>query len=130
MTMNVSPLWSHEITLAPDPQSAALARQFVRDHLGLHDLHPLVEDVTLVASELASNVVLHAGTPFTVRLTAYRESVVLAVGDGSMKKPVLVNAQPDDVAGRGIAIMDTVSRDWGVDVTADVGKSVWASFEA
>jgi anti-sigma regulatory factor (Ser/Thr protein kinase) len=130
MTVDVPPLWSREIALAPDPRSAAVARQFVREHLVRHDLDPLVEDVTLVASELASNVVLHAGTPFTVRLSAYPDAVILAVGDGSVKKPVLVHAQPDDVAGRGIAIMDMVSRDWGVVVTAEVGKSVWASFDA
>jgi len=43
--------------------------------------------------------------------------------------PIRVDAQDDDVAGRGMAIVELVSRDWGVVVDQDVGKSVWASFE-
>ena len=125
--MNVVPLWAHEITLAPEPESAAATRHFVREHLGFHGMNELVDDITLVASELATNVVLHAGTQFTVRLSAFPDTVILSVGDGSALKPVLINARPGDIAGRGIAIMDMVSRDWGV-VAVDLGKSVWASF--
>ena len=62
-------------------------------------------------------------------ITAFPEDVVLAVEDGSPSIPVLVEAGNDDVVGRGMAIVDVVSRDWGVVVDADVGKSVWAAFD-
>ena len=107
----------------------ATARRFVREHLTGHDLPRLVDDVTLVASELATNALRHAGTAFTVTITAFADDVVLAVGDGSLAMPVLVDAGDDDVVGRGMAIVDVVSRDWGVEVDGDVGKSVWAAFD-
>ena len=129
MVSRVGPLWAHGITLAPERQSVATARRFVRVHLTGHDLPALVDDVTLVASELATNALRHAGTAFTVTITAFADDVVLAVEDGSLSMPVLVEAGVDDVVGRGMAIVDVVSRDWGVVVDADVGKSVWASFD-
>lgn len=128
MVSRVGPLWAHGITLAPELQSVATARRFVRVHLTGHDLSALVDDVTLVASELATNALRHAGTAFTVTITAFADDVVLAVEDGSLSMPVLVEAGVDDVVGRGMAIVDVVSRDWGVVVDAHVGKSVWASF--
>ena len=129
VSRRVGPLWVHRITLAPERQSVATARRFVREHLTVHDLALLVDDVTLVASELATNALRHAGTAFTVTITAFPDDVVLAVEDGSISMPVLVDAGVDEVVGRGMAIVDVVSSDWGVVVDADVGKSVWATFD-
>ena len=49
--------WSHEVILAAEPKSVAVAREFVSRHLVGHDLPRLVEDVRLVVSELATNAV-------------------------------------------------------------------------
>ena len=127
MAKRAEPRWAHEITLAPERQSVATARQFVREHLNVHHLVLLVDDVMLVTSELATNALRHAGTAFTVKITGFADDVVVAVEDGSISMPVLVHADLDDAAGRGMAIVDVVSRDWGVVVDAGVGKSVWAA---
>jgi two-component sensor histidine kinase len=129
VSRRVDLLWAHGITLSPELQSVATARQFVREHLTGHDLPLLVDDVTLVTSELATNALRHAGTAFTVTITAFADDVVLEVEDGSLSVPVLVDAGVDDVVGRGMSIVDVVARDWGVVVEADVGKSVWAAFD-
>jgi len=129
MAVRAGALWAHEITLAPERQSVATARRFVREHLTGHGLPLLVDDVTLVASELATNALRHSGTVFTVAITAFSEDLVLAVEDGSSSMPVLVDAGLDDVAGRGLTIVDVLSREWGVVVGQDVGKSVWAAFD-
>jgi len=129
MTVNVGPLWSYEITLPPEPQSVGTARRFVRERLNVHHLPLLVDDVTLVASELATNALSHAGTPFTVTITAFPDDVVLEVRDGGASRPNRVNAGVDASVGRGMAIVDVVCRDWGVVVDGNAGKSVWASFE-
>lgn len=129
MTVELGPLWSYEITLAPQPRSVAAARRFVREHLDFHDLQMLEEDITLVASELATNAVVHAGTPFTVTITASADTVVLSVKDDSSAKPTRGDAEVGDSAGRGLAIVDVVSRDWGMVVDLCVGKSVWAAFD-
>ena len=63
--MDQNSLWSHETVLAAEPGSAAKARAFVLQHLAEHRLLYLVDDVRMVASELATNAVLHARTAFT-----------------------------------------------------------------
>jgi anti-sigma regulatory factor (Ser/Thr protein kinase) len=127
--VSVDPLWLHEVTLVAEPESVGTARHFVREHLSGHDLLLLVDDITLVASELTTNAVTHAGTPFTVKITAFADAVVLTVSDGSASLPRRLDALTDDDAGRGVAIIDVVSRDWGVVVDATAGKSVWAAFD-
>jgi 3-hydroxyisobutyrate dehydrogenase-like beta-hydroxyacid dehydrogenase len=123
-----NPLWFVATTLAPQAQSVAAARRFVGAHLTSHDLSVLVDDVTLVASELATNALAHAGTSFTVTLAAFSDVVVLVVKDGSAASPVKADADAFDDAGRGVAIVDCVSREWGVTSDVITGKSVWATF--
>ena len=124
-----NPLWFVATTLAPEAQSVAAARRFVRAHLSSHDLSLLVDDVTLVASELATNAYAHAGTSFTVSLAAFSDVVVLEVRDGSVSSPIKREADAFDDAGRGVAIVDWVSREWGVTSDVITGKSVWATFD-
>ena len=128
--MGESVLWSYDAVLAAEAVSAAKARDFVRGHLLAHDLTDLVEDVRLVVSELATNAMVHAQTPFTVTLEGRESTVLLIVSDGSPVAPVRVAAHPLDTGGRGLSIVDLVSRDWGATRTADGAKSVWASFDA
>lgn len=125
--MGAAALWGHEISLDPRPESVATARRFVREKLVAHHLSFLVDDVTLVASELTTNAVRHAGTRFTVTIAARADAVVLTVKDGSAARPVRTTPGPDDAAGRGVVIVDAVSRDWGVVVDGSA-KAVWAAF--
>jgi len=85
--------------------------------------------VAPVHGELATNTLNHCGTPFTVALTAFADHIIVAVSDGSASWPIRVHAQPDAAAGRGMAIVDVVSRDWGVVLERGVGKTVWAAFD-
>jgi len=105
-------------------------RHFVCSHLVEHRLSHLVDDVQLVASELAANAVQHARTPFKVILERANESVLLSVQDGSPSPPAYLAADRLDTAGRGVSIVDLVSHDWGVTDGPGEGKSVWASFAA
>ena len=128
--MTVHRLWSHETMLAAEGSSAAEARAFVGQHLLDHDMPHLVDDLQLVVSELASNAVGHAQTPFTVILCAFDGTVVLEVSDGSPAEPSLVAAGSLDLTDRGVGIMQALSRDWGVLPRAAGGKSVWAEFDS
>lgn len=127
--MTVQRRWSHETCLDAQAISASEARAFVSRHLIAHDLADLVEDIQLVVSELATNATVHAQTQFTVTLGASRETVRLDVLDGSHVGPSLVLARSLDMGGRGVAIVSTVSRAWGVTSHASGGKSVWAEFD-
>ena len=87
-------------------------------------------DASLVISELATNAVLHAETPFTVTLTRRNGTVTIAVQDLS---PVLMPVgpptpdHPTRPNGRGLEIVQALSTAWGV-IPDGHGKSVWASF--
>ena len=120
--------WSYRVSLPPESTSAASSRRFVGRHLDDHGLSHLREDVQLVVSELATNAMVHARTPFTVSLHAFERLLLLEVEDGSPAGPVHVAAQALDTGGRGIAIVTLLCHDWGVDARP-AGKSVWAEFE-
>jgi anti-sigma regulatory factor (Ser/Thr protein kinase) len=105
------------------------AREFVQVHLTRHGLSGLVEDVRLVASELATNAILHAQTAFTVALQGDNQSVLLTVRDGSPLVPPVVAAPLMDEAGRGIGIVAHLSHSWGTTTSPKGTKSVWARFD-
>lgn len=128
--METASHWAHETALSADPTCAREARDFVALHLVEHDLLHLVEDLRLTVSELATNALRHARTPFTVTLQKRGGSVLLTVTDGSAEMPAPPGApRPLDPGGRGLSIVARLSHDWGVTTGHDGTKSVWASFD-
>src|SRR4051794_1527897 len=121
--------WTHQTVLPAEPVSVAKARDFVSAHLLDHRLPQMTDDVRLVVSELATNAMVHARTPFTVTLTGRERSVLLTVRDGSPVAPAPVVADPLEPGGRGLLIVDMVSGTWGFDAQEDRAKAVWASFD-
>ena len=126
--MNQIPGWSHETVLAAEPVSASKARDFICQHLVAHDLLYLVEDIRLVASELATNAMVHARTPFVVTLSEMNGVVLLAIRDGSTSVPVRTTPQVMDMGGRGLVLVELLSHEWGASTDGSGTKSVWASF--
>jgi anti-sigma regulatory factor (Ser/Thr protein kinase) len=128
--MDVTVLWSHRTDLPGQPASVRQARDFVGAHLGEHQLPYLIDDIRLVVSELATNATLHARTPFTVTLDGLPDSVLLSVQDDSPSIPTTRNPPVMATAGRGLSIVDRVSRDWGITTPGPQRpKTVWASFD-
>jgi anti-sigma regulatory factor (Ser/Thr protein kinase) len=120
--------WSHQASFDASPICASQARNFVTQHLVDHRLLYLVDPVRLVASELATNAVVHAQTAFSVTLTASDQTVLLTVRDDSLALPAQQAHQALASSGRGLEIVDIVSLDWGVDEEGAGSKAVWASF--
>ena len=126
-------LW-HRRPLAPrearkrlpnDATSVAATRQFLVGVLRSWRMPEIVEgDVELLASELASNVVRHADSDFTVIVRYDGEVVRVEVGDGSRALPLLRSPDLDDVAGRGLVLVEALASAWGVTHTVE-GKRVW-----
>jgi anti-sigma regulatory factor (Ser/Thr protein kinase) len=120
--------WSHQATFEASPISASYARSFVTQHLVDHGLLNLVDPVRLVASELATNALVHAQTAFVVTLAATGQTVQLTVQDQSLPLPAQRDATTMDLSGRGLKIVDVVSLAWGVHQDRTASKEVWASF--
>jgi len=129
MPADQGPKWSQQLSLPPDVTSPSRARDFVRTQLNTHGPASLVDDVELVVSELATNAVVHAGTPLLVILEGDGLTVLLTVRDNSTGfAPRTRLTSTADTEGRGLLITDMVSDDWGVDVASTKAKSIWASF--
>lgn len=112
-----------ERAFQPEERTIRLVRLFVGDSLsGV----AAADDVALAASELATNVVRHAETPFTVQITNEANRIRLEVSDGSSIIPAV-----EDLAGpgRGMRIISGLSEQWGVEASEN-GKTVWAEFQA
>ena len=102
------------------PASVAEVRAFVR---GALSNHRSVDDVVLVASELATNVVRHAKTDYSVEIDA-GTPISLKVSDGSSIVPAVKDLTADQ---RGLRILEALTDDWGIEVKP-TGKTIWATF--
>lgn len=111
--------------LAGDPTSARAARRFVRDALARADSEDLEETVTLLVSELVTNAVVHGGSDVEVLVRLLPASVRVEVMDSSAVTPVPRAAAEEDTSGRGLALVESLARRWGVDPVAGGGKTVW-----
>lgn len=136
------------VLLPPDLASVGRARQAVRDALREWGGDAeLVDDATLVASELVTNGVLHAATDLTLVLSPAATGIRMEVRDASAR-PVLAPLtapppaeglldDPQEVAdlealvaeesmtGRGMGLVDALADTWGVEPFGDGGKTVW-----
>jgi anti-sigma regulatory factor (Ser/Thr protein kinase) len=110
-------------TFPNDAPSIGGARRFVA--AALDGLTPTtVDDVTLMVSELATNVVRHARTAFRVSVQQTPSHVRVAVTDTGTGRPEARDPEPDEASGRGLLIVDRLAESWGVD-TAGPAKTVW-----
>ncbi len=131
-TRTGSPDWAYLQSWPGVPGDIASARHFVARHLERHNLHGLVDGVTLVVSELATNAVLHAGTPFTVTLARTDGDVVLGVADGSEALPHRMQSDQGALGGRGLFLVGVHAQEYGVTAQdpPGSGKLVWARFRS
>ncbi|MQY34293.1 hypothetical protein SRB17_22590 [Streptomyces sp. RB17] len=117
--------------LPAQPAAVGTARRVVRDLLtawGVPD-GPR-DDTVLVTSELVTNALVHAaGERIACRLhgTADRIRVEVEDQDGGPTLPAALRPGPDDQHGRGLFLVDALSRDWGVTpVSGRPAHVVWA----
>ena len=105
------------------PESAGVARhELVRWMRQLHTPTETCDDARLLISELVGNAVRHARplADGTMRVTwaTCDQGVAIAVTDGgSLTAPTRVDAEVSDLAGRGLAIVETLAVDWWVEST-------------
>jgi two-component sensor histidine kinase len=112
------------------PGRADQVRQVRRDvakHLG--DC-PVTDDAVLVASEIASNSIMHSrsrGERFTIRVQVHGNYVRVECQDAG---GVWRSRRQDDRA-HGLSIVEALTGPaaWGVETTGDDGRIVWARLE-
>lgn len=117
------------LRLEGDGASAREARRFVAETLATWGWRDREGDVTLVASELVTNALLHApGTPPVLVLRGRSGALRVEVVDGSSTIPLTRPPESGTgMTGRGLHLVDGVADAWGATVL-DVGKATWAEF--
>ncbi len=115
----------------PVPEAVASSRRFVIASLRRLGADHVVQDAALIVSELATNAVLHARSPFRVSVDESVGVICISVQDVGDGHAAAHFGKPDEHAinGRGIAIIEALARRWGCDTLSD-GKVVWAELAA
>ncbi|WP_406830690.1 MEDS domain-containing protein [Pedococcus sp. KACC 23699] len=109
----------------PTTTAVTAARRFVGATLEHWGLDHLVPDALLLVSEMATNAVLHAGSPF--RVFIHRSPGVLHLSVRDAQRGWFEQGTPSavEVNGRGVSIVEALADRWGCDAVSD-GKVVWA----
>jgi anti-sigma regulatory factor (Ser/Thr protein kinase)/PAS domain-containing protein len=115
------------LALPPTPQSARRARHAVTEFLAGHGhTGDLAQNAALLTSETVTNAVLHAHTDVTVTARVDGGTVRVAVDDSHPGVPVSHPLTENSALGRGLAMIEALAADYGVDLNATRdGKTVW-----
>jgi serine/threonine-protein kinase RsbW len=111
-------------TFPGTPEHLCAARRFVRAHLPCHP------DAELVASELATNTVVHTasgqpGGTFGIRIQLRPDDTARMEFDDAGGPADFATPQHDREGGRGLTLVQALTTDWGVHGDA-AGRTVWA----
>lgn len=124
-----------KLELAAQSEAVRWARRHTRDVLSAWSVSGDYIDATALAvSELVTNAVKHAAlpddapspTPATLTLRHRETHLIVEVADPDTRPPVGndVSAASDE-SGRGLFIVDTISKEWGYYLPPTGGKVVW-----
>jgi len=89
-----------------------------------------IDAAVLVASELATNAVVHGHLPghlFEVGVVSADDICLIEVSDSSPRPPQALEAGADDESGRGLQLVRAVALRTGQRSRQPVGKTVWAT---
>lgn len=121
---------AHEVR--GDPAAVGEARQFLRATLREWDLDDSVADLgVLCLSELVTNAVIHTHDGCLVRVVLHEGVVRVTVRDAGASRParVEVPADPLQVHGRGLQLVEALAARWGHGIDPR-GLAVWFELAA
>lgn len=117
----------------PDrPDSIPAARSFLArllDGWGVED--EVIDDATLLTSELMANAVQHGAGLVNLKIEVEDGLLHVGVHDDATETPVVNDPSPTRPGGRGMWIVQSIARDWGSESNGDgPGKTVWFELTA
>lgn len=112
------------LELPADVLSARDARTAVSRVLRQWGYADLVDDASLVVTELVTNAVLHARSACAVVLSRSGGGVRIEVTDRGAGDVAVTNQRPTGEHGRGLIIVSAVATAWGTETSA-ADKRVW-----
>ena len=118
-----------EATFAADPRCVGEARRFVTQQL-VGRSQAMVRDIVLMVSELTTNCIKHAHSPFSVSLISNHQAICVEITDQGTGTPTRQPLDSQSATGRGLQIVDELADSWGVTAENVSGKTVWFTIEA
>ena len=112
------------LRLGDDPSCVAAARDLVSSALHDWGYGDRLDEAVLAVSEVAGNAVAHGRPPVDLHVTRESDRVVVSVVDHDPACVGPSSARAGDEGGRGLAIVEAVSDDWGCAQERD-RKQVW-----
>lgn len=106
------------------------ARHFVEDRVRALGRLDLIDDAGLIAGELLANARQHGMPPVCVGVLQTEDGIRLEVRDASTRMPVRPAPSTSNMTGRGLALVEALAKQWGVERVATGGKVVWADVTA
>lgn len=116
------------VVLEPSPESVRVARRTVEGWVRQVDAMCVLEIAVLLVSEVATNVVKHAGTAYSVTAHWLPPIFRVEVTD-SAPPPKRVGRQPGQIGVGVFEVLDQLSRAWGIDKRKGGMKAVWFEVE-
>ncbi|GAA3335480.1 hypothetical protein GCM10020358_03970 [Amorphoplanes nipponensis] len=122
----------HRMPLPPDPVAVFLGSRTVHDLCRNFGLPGLATSARLIASELITNAVDHAGTELDVVVSVRGDVLHLGVFDRDPALPRVAEEEPwhpdrlRDRRGAGLWLVDAAATAWGA-LPWHSGKVVWAT---
>lgn len=127
MTDALPPVRQACLRLPADPSAAREAREFATHALRAWGVPDAVGSATLVVSELVTNSIRHAQTINELTLSLSEDRLRVAVRDLADSTPQPIrHVDADALDGRGLFLVEVMSRTWGVFPSPLTGKTVWA----
>jgi hypothetical protein len=125
-----APLGRLRLRLRPTAAAAAEARTFVRDACSAWGIDAVVDEATVIATELTDNAARHTNGTFTLTVSYRSFYLHLAVHDSS-PEPARIRSDEDPdgspaLTGKGLRLVDAFATAWGTLPVAD-GKTTWAT---
>ena len=112
------------LELPPSTDSVPVARRFARRAAGSSTAD--IDTVVLLVSEVVTNAVLHARSDIRLDVQAGSDTVRVEVHDASPVEPRVHHFRLTSGTGRGLRMLEQLSRRWGVEPdAARGGKVVW-----
>jgi anti-sigma regulatory factor (Ser/Thr protein kinase)/anti-anti-sigma regulatory factor len=117
------------LAMLPQTGAARRARDLATEACLRWDHAELIAPASVVASELVTNAVKHAGTRFELTFAQTPRYLHVSVRDEDPRPAVRQNAALLALGGRGLQVVEQSTLTWG-STPAERGKVVWATLSA